>query len=339
MHVHSACWLRGARVLSRLLVLLPLLLPCSCSSAVRPVAHSPWQTDVVVVLTWCREPLEWLSTVLPLQLVTLDVWAKCLPCSDLDASVLGNATGLAAVLRCRPAFNALGREGHTLASFFSQHYDALPFAMLFLQGDALIWEHHPAALQDAETGIKAMSEAQLKKWARGLARGGSFATPAQCQCRVLVEDFFRPCPPQPFNLSTIPRCYGDQYFPVRWFLETVVSMDMQELERVHTLRWAEAAQFAVSRRAVRARPRSVYLTALALLNGTEEVRPPLAYSCHELGGKQFTVLEWAHIFERLWLAILDVPPRRLRAAAHQDAEMETDEPLLAIGEERRRRHV
>jgi hypothetical protein len=205
-------------------------------------------------------------------------------------------------LRCERAFNSLGREAHTMASFFTRHYEELPSSMLFLQGDALIWQHHPAALQ---SGFVGWSEEQVRAWSHGLhATHGFAAGPYFCLCNLIEEDYYRPCPPGPLDPAE-PRCYGDTYWPIRWFAETVLGMDA--LDELTTLRWPEAAQFAVSSRAVRSRPRHVYLQALSLLNGSAEVPALLQYTARDAGSgvKVYSVFEWAHIFERLWMLILE----------------------------------
>jgi len=239
--------------------------------------------------------------VLPLPLVTLDVQSKCGPCSGLaDWPQVAQAR----VQRCSRAFNSLGREAHSILSFFLQHWEALPEAMLFLQGDATRWEHHPEALQNSSTGLASKSEEELRAWGRGLrARPGFPTAPRNCLCTLIEEDYFRPCPPGEID-PALPRCYGDTYHPIRWVAETLLGYSMED---VTLLRWPEAAQFAVSRRAVRSRPRAVYSTALALLNGSAEAPAELTYNAPDRGegSKVFSVLEWSHVFERLWLLLLD----------------------------------
>ncbi len=89
------------------------------------------------------------------------------------------------------------------------------------------------------------------------------------------------------------------------------------------VRWAEAAQLAVPWWALRSRPRAVYAVALQLLNGTrlpledgsipaeggtnaEQYATPLLHRSVQLHHRGWSVHEWAHVFERLWLAVFDV---------------------------------
>jgi hypothetical protein len=132
-----------------------------------------------------------------------------------------------------------------------------------------------------------------------LADVSSFQHRRLCLCHVVIEDFFRPCSP-----DDLQRCYGDQYAPIRFFAEIALGLNMTG---VHTLQWAEAGQFAVSRDAVRRRPRATYALMLGLLNGTAS---PVSLTARS--GKVWTPFEWAHLAERLWLLALDTPPMHPR---------------------------
>jgi hypothetical protein len=248
------------------------------------------------------QPLDWLASVLPLPLVTLDVQSKCQDCSGLQ---YWPQVAQARALRCSVSFNSLGREAHSMLSFILTHWAELPSTMLFLQGDALRWQHHPEALQDHSTSLASKTAEELHAWSRRLHSARGFSTAAaDCLCRVIIEDYFRQCPTGPVDPSQ-PRCYGDTYWAIRWVAETLLGYT--RMDEMTVLRWPEAAQFAVSKRAVRSRPRTTYLTAMALLNGSAEATATLAYTTPDRGegDKAYTVAEWAHVFERLWLLVFD----------------------------------
>ncbi len=216
-----------------------------------------------------------------------------------------------AVALCREVHNAAGREAHTIALFALQFYDALPRITIFAQDDAPPPRHRSQLLRLAGSG-----PAEMARWTEATERS-PFSGPDTCLCRPVVEDWWRPCPSEfPFP-EGMPRCYGDTYWPMRWFIESFLDFPRAG-EEWHHMRWPEAAQLAVPAWAVRSRPKAVYAVAFALLNGsrTDGVEgpegvdasaydPPLLYRSAALGRRPWSPHEWAHVFERLWFAVFD----------------------------------
>ena len=130
---------------------------------------------------------------------------------------------------------------------------------------------------------------------------------------------------------------------MRWFMETF--LEFPDAGRWSAVRWAEAAQLAVPGWALRSRPRAVYAVALQLLNGTrlpgpdgriaeeggtnaEQYRSALLHRSERLHDRAWSVHEWAHVFERLWLAVFDT---RYTPQGPQHAEADASLPAAAAG--------
>ena len=216
-----------------------------------------------------------------------------------------------AVALCREVHNAAGREAHTIALFALQWYDALPRITLFAQDDAPPPRHRSQLLR-----LSSYGPAEMARWTEETERS-PFAGPDTCLCRVIVEDWWRPCPSEAPFPKDMPRCYGDTYWPMRWFMETLLDFPHAGEEWQHA-RWPEAAQLAVPAWAIRSRPKAVYAVAYALLNGSrmdgvegpegvnaDAYDPPLLYRSAALGRRPWSPHEWAHVFERLWFAVFD----------------------------------
>jgi len=216
-----------------------------------------------------------------------------------------------AVALCREAPNAGGREAHTIALFALQFYDTLPRITVFAQDDAPPPRHRSQLMR-----LAGLDAAGMARWTEAAERE-PFTTPDACLCRAVVEDWWRPCPLEVPFPKDMPRCYGDTYWPMRWFMESFLDFPRAG-EQWQSMRWPEAAQLAVPAWAVRSRPRAVYSVALALLNGSrtdgkegsegvgaEAYDGPLLYRSAQLGQRPWSPHEWAHVFERLWFAVFD----------------------------------
>ena len=204
--------------------------------AASAVAHGAafWKSDVVVVVTWYNHDIAWLAA-LPLRHVRVPPprrrrGAPAGRCSDARAPrpppprqvrlaiyVKGTkrrctdvpSTLHKAVALCREVHNAGGREAHTIALFALQWYDALPRIAIFAQDDAPPPRHRSQLLR-----LSGHSPAQMARWTEEAERH-PFAGPDTCLCRVIVEDWWRPCPSEAPFPKDMPRCYGDTYWPVR----------------------------------------------------------------------------------------------------------------------------
>ena len=216
-----------------------------------------------------------------------------------------------AVALCREVHNAAGREAHTIALFALQWYDALPRIAIFAQDDAPPPRHRSQLLR-----LSGHGPAEMARWTEEAERH-PFTGPDTCLCRVIVEDWWRPCPSEVPFPKDMPRCYGDTYWPMRWFMETLLDFPHAGEAWQHA-RWPEAAQLVVPAWAIRSRPKAVYAVAYALLNGSrmdgvegpegvnaDAYDPPLLYRSAELGRRPWSPHEWAHVFERLWFAVFD----------------------------------
>jgi hypothetical protein len=196
-----------------------------------------------------------------------------------------------------------------MALFVTQFYDALPRLSIFAQDDGH-GEHHHGKLIAALSGRDAHA---LAAWADDAERR-PFAESDTCLCHAFIEDWWNACPEHaPFPPDT-PRCYGDTYWPMRWFMETFLDFPNAG-EDWGAVRWPEAAQLVVPAWAIRSRPKLVFSVILQLLNSTYlplgpeadagQKEYPLLHRSAQLHWRPWGTHEWAHIFERLWFVVFD----------------------------------
>jgi hypothetical protein len=186
---------------------------------------------------------------------------------------------------------------------------------VFVQDDSS--SHHQARLVPL---LRAREGANVSASdaARGLAawvdaaEARPFGEHDTCLCNPTVEDHWHACPEYaPFPPGT-PRCYGDFYWPMRWFMESF--LDFPDAGEWRAVRWPGSAQMAVPAWSIRSRPKQVYALLLQMVNasylpGEEavagEAQYPLLFRAAQLHWRPWTAHEWAHMLERMWFAVFD----------------------------------
>jgi hypothetical protein len=242
-----------------------------------------WGADLVVVVTWHRQPLDWLAVFPPnrtrfvLYIKGEHKWCE----HDIPAAVRPS------VVYCERLHNAGGREGHTIVHFVVTHYHSLPRLVFFLQDD-LTLRH------EIETWAR-MSDDQYAAWLDE-AEAHPFSSTAMCLCHIALEPMWLPDLP-----DGTPRYAG--YERLRDFM--VLFLDHNVTAEWTAIRWATHAEFIVPGKLIRRRPRLLFQLILQLVNGTMPVSHDDWAPDTQLVYKGMQLLYLAHMFERLFFAIFD----------------------------------
>jgi hypothetical protein len=204
-----------------------------------------------------------------------------------------------------------------VALFALQFYESLPRLAVFVQDDASA--RHQARLvpllraADADDVSATAAAHGLAAWVDAAERR-PFGEHDTCLCNPIIEDFWHACPPEsPFPPGT-PRCYGDFYWPMRWFMETFLDFPTAG-DDWGAVRWPGSAQMAVPAWAIRSRPKALYALMLQMINATYapvgeeavagQAQYTVLYRAAQLHWRPWGAHEWAHIFERMWFAVFD----------------------------------
>ena len=197
-----------------------------------------------------------------------------------------------------------------IAAFLHRYYHTLPQLSVFLQDDGTAWT-------SLLTNLGALTPFELALWLQK-ALAAPYTSRELCLCDPIVEPNWRACPADPLPCYGVrrlaPGVSSDAKLPnqVKWTPPDGLWYDAQAwllgglaglpVERWSTLRWAGGAQFAVRERDVRRHPRALYRRLKKLLGGVNDSHVPafVPRELRELRGK-----EWAHIAERIWLALFD----------------------------------
>ena len=221
------------------------------SAALASVAAS----KLTFVLTWSRgsrvtvdrHRYDGLAAVAAafarLRSVTLLVDAKGSRCDDLP-HVLNEWTAQGRV-HCLQGPNMAAREAHTILRFALEFYDHLPEAVIFIQDDPI----EAALLHIARRPAKWVKALQASYAARAAVQTLNASTawsPKPCACSG--------------QSSTVNRPKYGHFRSIKWWADAFLG-GKSPLEQ---LTWPRAAQFAVTRGAVRQRSRSFYQHNAAL---------------------------------------------------------------------------
>ncbi len=123
-----------------------------------------------------------------------------------------------------------------------------------------------------------------------------FGSREHCLCDIALEQ------------NWIPGGSYGSYGTIRLFMETLLNVDPEGLT---SIRWPAAAEFMVPAWAIRARPLTLWRVFLLLLNGTtpepDANGVPMDVITQDtvLVYDRLAMLHLAHVFERLWFAVLD----------------------------------
>ena len=238
---------------------------CHCRAFMR------WATPLVVVVTHCTAQLDWLNDFT--RVADAVVYSRCSPCK--------NRSDFMCVDMPRP-----GHDSHSVAHFLFEHYYSLPAVTLFLQDDYR--QNH----QRTADFLLSYNRSELHAWSENVRHARFGDVTSECACSHESEDFFRPCPTTmpPWPQDTT-RCYGDAWHAIVWIRE--VLLGEKHARQEHTLRWAGACTFAVSRKHVHRVPRSTYGVLASLLDGTLQLHTPAV-------NKEWSTVEMSNAVERPW---------------------------------------
>ena len=230
------------------------------SAALASVAAS----KLTFVLTWSRgsrvtvdrHRYDGLAAVAAafarLRSVTLLVDAKGSRCDDLP-HVLNEWTAQGRV-HCLQGPNMAAREAHTILRFVLEFYDHLPEAVIFIQDDPI----EAALLHIARRPTKWVKALEASYAARAAVQTINASTawsPKPCACSG--------------QSSTVNRPEYGHFRSIKWWADAFLGAK-SPLEQ---LIWPRAAQFAVTRGAVRQRSRSFYQHNAALASMPAPLKP------------------------------------------------------------------
>lgn len=230
----------------------------------RHVLASVATSQLALVLTWSRgsrgaaeksKRYEALGKVtdafLRWEMVRLVVDAKGSRCAELP-KVLGrwSSTGR---LHCMQGPNMGAREAHTILRFVLEFYDHLPAATIFMQDDPIV----NALLHIGR------SARNVGRWVRALEASYEARALAGLNSTVGVEWAPSPCACSK-EQGPATKAHNAYYRSMSWWLDAFIAGPAAELLLKDRLRWPRAAQFAVTREAVRRRSRAFYARNAAL---------------------------------------------------------------------------
>ena len=178
-----------------------------------------------------------------LRSVTLLVDAKGSRCEDLPHAL--NEWTAQGRVHCLQGPNMAAREAHTILRFVLEFYDHLPEAVIFIQDDPIEAALLHIARRPAKW-VKALEASYAARAAVQTLNASTAWSPKPCACSG--------------QSSTVNRPKYGHFRSIRWWADAFLG-GKAPLEQ---LIWPRAAQFAVTRGAIRQRSRSFYQHNAAL---------------------------------------------------------------------------